>query len=382
MAGIYIHIPFCRKACHYCNFHFSTQLDNLEELVEAIRYEIKHRSDFLSGEVVETIYLGGGTPSVLSAEKVQLLLQDIRDHYKLSHNPEITLEGNPDDLSPEYLLSIKQAGINRLSIGVQSFAEEALAWMNRSHTAEQSEVVINAALQAGFQDISIDLIYGLPDRLAHHWPSDVQKALQYELTHYSCYALTVEPRTALAHQIAHKGQSAPSDLKQQSDFTYLMGQMSSHHYEHYEISNFARQMEQNVSHRSRHNSAYWTGASYLGIGPGAHSYDGTSRYWNISNNSLYSKNISQPDLLISKEKLTPADKYNEYVMTALRHIDGLSMKRIKNFHSAYLDHLLTEVKSLPDEWIKPLQDGFRLTAKGRHYADRAASQLFYVSEES
>ncbi len=351
-------------------------------MVKAIGYELRERASFLHGDTVETVYLGGGTPSVLSAATIEALLDETSQNYDLSQTAEITLEGNPDDLSREYLDTIRQAGVNRLSIGVQSFSEEALQWMNRSHTAAQSEAVIDDALQAGFCDISMDLIYGLPEHLAGHWEKDLEQALAYNLPHYSCYALTVEPRTVLSHQIAALGQPAPLDQRQQSDFAYLMEQMSLHDYEHYEISNFARRRDNGRSHRSRHNSAYWTGRSYLGIGPGAHSYDGASRYWNISNNPLYIKNIRHPEVIISQEILTDSDRYNEYVMTALRHIDGISMHHVSTHHTAYVNHFLQEINTIPTEWISSTAQGYKLTSTGRLFADGAASQLFYVDEDS
>ncbi len=284
MAGIYLHIPFCRQACHYCNFHFSTSLKGKNDFVGALLKEMRLRKDYIGGEPVETIYFGGGTPSLLEAGELEAIMEGLRMHFVIDPGAEITLEANPDDIEGIRLEAWRVAGINRLSIGIQSFFEADLQWMNRAHNAVQAGECIRMAQEEGFRNISIDLIYGGPTLPDSHWMENVDRAIALQIPHLSCYALTVEPRTALDKMIQqHKKQDVSPD-DQARQLLLLMDWMKQSGYEHYEISNFAL-----PGHRSRHNSAYWQGKTYLGLGPSAHSYNGVSREWNVANNALYIK---------------------------------------------------------------------------------------------
>lgn len=282
MAGIYLHIPFCKQACYYCNFHFSTSLAQKDAMVQAILREIQLQQNYLDGLAVSSIYFGGGTPSILPEEDLQALLQALHQHFNITPDAEITLEANPDDLTAAKLAALKAAGINRLSIGVQSFHEEDLQWMNRAHNSQQATQCITLAQAAGFENITIDLIYGGPTLSDEGWAANVQQAIALKVPHLSCYALTVEAGTALDHFIKKKKMAAVDTDKAARHFEQLMQWMQAAGYEHYEISNFAL-----PGWHSRHNSSYWQGKSYLGIGPSAHSFNGTSRQWNIANNTAY-----------------------------------------------------------------------------------------------
>ena len=287
MSGIYVHIPFCKQACHYCNFHFSTQLERKSQLVDSIISEIHWRNSYLKDVNIQTIYFGGGTPSLLTHQELSNILAAIRSEYQISAGAEITLEANPDDLSKAKLASLHQLGINRLSIGVQSFFQEDLEYMNRSHNASQALDCIHQAHSLGFQNISIDLIYGSPTTTDEMWQQNVQQALDLSIPHLSCYALTVEPKTALAHFIKTQQYVEPDENAAARQFEYLVEQTKEHNFLHYEISNFAL-----LNQISQHNTNYWRGVPYIGIGPAAHSYDGNSRQWNVAHLSLI--HISEP----------------------------------------------------------------------------------------
>src|SRR5258707_10715412 len=302
MAGIYLHIPFCRQACHYCNFHFSTSLHRKNDFVSALLKEMEARRDYIGPAAVETIYLGGGTPSLLTEEELGRILDKLHALFPIAHGAEVTLEANPDDMAASAILkSWKQAGINRLSIGVQSFFEEDLRWMNRVHNAGQALKSIRQAQEAGLDNLSIDLIYGTPGLSDLRWEKNVEQAFLLGIPHLSCYALTIEPRTALDTMIRqHKKEDVDPD-DQARQFLLLMDWIKAAGYEHYEISNFAQ-----PGRRSRHNTSYWQGKPYLGLGPSAHSYDGiVSRQWNVANNALY---IDDPLLRVEKETLTPTQQ--------------------------------------------------------------------------
>jgi oxygen-independent coproporphyrinogen-3 oxidase len=344
MAGIYLHIPFCRQACHYCNFHFSTSLTRINDFVTALLKEMELRKDYIGSEPVETIYFGGGTPSLLEKEELERIMEGLRAHFTIAPGAEITLEANPDDVDfavgpatrtgsrgPD---AWRQAGINRLSIGIQSFFEEDLRWMNRAHNAGQAMTSIRLAQEQGFDNISIDLIYGGPTLPDDHWRQNVETALGLQIPHLSCYALTVEPKTALDKMIhQHKKQDVdPEDQARQ--FLLLMDWTAAAGYEHYEISNFAQ-----PGRRSRHNSSYWQGKTYLGLGPSAHSYNGASREWNVANNATYIAALTGVDATdeaggsvlaeggfrAEKEVLTPVQRLNEYIMISLRTMEGCDL---------------------------------------------------------
>jgi oxygen-independent coproporphyrinogen-3 oxidase len=364
MAGIYIHIPFCRQACHYCNFHFATSLHYKNDLVTALLKEIVLQKDYPGNEIIETIYFGGGTPSLCTKAEIGNILAAIRSTHTIAEDAEITLEANPDDITEEKLREWKEAGINRLSIGIQSFFEEDLQWMNRAHNAKQAVDSLQSAKEQ-FDNITIDLIYGTPRLTNEKWKKNVETALSLNIPHLSCYALTVEPKTPLDKMIKqHKSDNIDPD-KQSEQFLLLMQWMEDAGYEHYEISNFAR-----PGWRSRHNSSYWQGANYLGLGPSAHSFNGKERQWNISNNSVYIESISKGIIPFEKEVLTVTQKKNEYIMTSLRTIGGLDTGIAGK-------DLLEKSKRFIDAGLMKLEnDSLILTREGKLLADGIAAELF------
>ncbi|WP_330442662.1 radical SAM family heme chaperone HemW [Flavobacterium sp. C4GT6] len=377
MAGIYIHIPFCRQACHYCDFHFSTSMKKKQEMVTALAKEISIRKNEFTGQTVETIYFGGGTPSVLTNQEIEFLINTVLKNYTVSNNPEITLEANPDDLSISRITELANSRINRLSIGIQSFFEDDLKMMNRAHNAQQANECLTEAVKY-FDNISIDLIYGVPGMTNERWLQNVDKALSFGVPHISSYALTVEPKTAL-HNFVQKGIIAqPSDEVAHEHFMLLTEKLQENGFVHYELSNFGKE-----GYFSRNNTAYWLGKKYLGIGPSAHSYDGISRSWNIANNALYLKALENNELPAEKEKLTIADRYNEYVMTGLRTIWGVSVTRVEQeFGLLYKKHLLNEAANFIGNDLLSLEDNvLKTTSKGKFLADGLASDLFFINLE-
>ena len=375
MSGIYIHIPFCKQACNYCDFHFSTSLKKKDEMVLALAKEITMRKNEFVNNVIETIYFGGGTPSRLTINDLKLLMDAVFDNYSISENPEITLEANPDDLSEEYLISLKQLGINRLSIGIQSFFEDDLQMMNRAHNSAEAKKCLEIATKY-FDNISVDLIYGIPNMSNDKWKQNIETALSFGIPHISSYALTVESKTAL-DKLIQKGQIAePKDEVASEHFMILVETLEANGFVHYELSNFGK-----PDYFSRNNSAYWLGKKYIGIGPSAHSYDGISRSWNIANNSLYLKNIQEDKLPNETEKLSVADRYNEYIMTGLRTIWGVSLGRIQSeFGQKYLDYLMKQSqKFLNDDLLFIENDILKPTKKGKFLTDGIASDLFILN---
>lgn len=369
MAGIYIHIPFCRKKCHYCNFHFTTSLYYKDNLVKALVNETGLQKDYLQNETVETIYFGGGTPSLLDIEEVILILDQVKHYFPVTANPEITFETNPDDISEEKLIAWKKAGINRLSIGIQSFFEEDLQWMNRAHNAQQAKECLWLAKKY-FDNITIDLIYGTPGLSNEKWKQNVQTSIEFKIPHLSCYALTVEPKTPLDKLIRQKKKENVNPDKQSEQFLLLMNWMEKAGYEHYEISNFAL-----PGSRSRHNSSYWSGKKYLGIGPSAHSYNGTERQWNISNNNIYIESVNKGKIHFEKEELTATQQLNEYIMTALRTAEGIDVSRL---NKAEAESLLQKSKRyLESALIKVDNHHLILTTEGKLLADGIAANLFF-----
>ena len=393
MSGIYIHIPFCKQACHYCDFHFSTSLKKKDEMILALAKEIEMRKSEFQDEIVETIYFGGGTPSILSIEDLRFLIDAVYRNYKVVENPEITLEANPDDLHLDFArfdyetdLSVraksrtifeayKEIGINRLSIGIQSFFEDDLKLMNRAHNAEESKKCLEIASQY-FDNISIDLIYGIPEMSNEKWLQNIETALSFGVPHISSYALTVEPKTAL-HSFIQKGIiPQPDDDVAQEHFQILVDKLSENGFIHYELSNFGKE-----NFFSKNNSSYWLGKKYIGIGPSAHSYDGKNRGWNVSNNSLYIKSIQENKLPIEIETLTKTDRYNEYIMTGLRTIWGVSLERVEQeFGKTYLDYLNKQAaKFIEDHLLFVDENILRTTKKGKFLSDGIASDLFLLN---
>lgn len=375
--AIYIHIPFCKQACHYCDFHFSTSMKRKEEIVLALIREIQIRKNEFQNEIIETIYFGGGTPSVLTNAEILSLIEAVYENFEVIENPEITLEANPDDLSEERIIALSKTPINRLSIGIQSFFEDDLKLMNRAHNSDEAQKSLAIATKY-FDNISVDLIYGIPGLTNEMWLENIETALSFGIPHISSYALTVEPKTAL-HKLIQTGKIAETkDDVAQDHFEILVRTLTDNGFIHYELSNFGK-----PDYFSQNNSSYWLGKKYLGIGPSAHSFDGKSRSWNIANNMLYLKSILADKLPHEVEILTQQDRYNEYVMTGLRTIWGVSLERIeKEFGKDYLNYLLNQAdKYLIDGLLSIAENVMTTTAKGKFLADGIASDLFLVNLE-
>lgn len=389
MSGIYIHIPFCKQACHYCDFHFSTSMKKKDEMVLALAKEIQMRKSEFENDTLETIYFGGGTPSVLTTDEIQFLIDAVYENYSVSENPEITLEANPDDLSKDRIRELSKSPINRLSIGIQSFFEEDLQLMNRAHNSAEAKKCLEEATRY-FDNISLDLIYGIPNMSNEKWQQNIETALSFGIPHISSYALTVEPKTALSKLIQTGKIAKPSDDLAQEHFAILVETLEKKGFIHYELSNFGKE-----NYFSKNNSAYWLGKKYIGIGPSAHSYDGISRSWNVSNNSLYLKSLYENKLPSETEILSKSDRYNEYIMTGLRTIWGVSLERIEQeFGIAYLEYLKKQSqKFLDDELLEIVTSSdstfgrnriekiLKPTKKGKFLTDGIASDLFYLNLE-
>ncbi|MCF7559942.1 radical SAM family heme chaperone HemW [Sabulilitoribacter multivorans] len=375
MAGIYIHIPFCKQACYYCDFHFSTSLKKKDELVNALIKEIELRKNELENQTIETIYFGGGTPSLLSNNKLELIIHSVYKHYIVANKPEITLEANPDDLSKKRIIELSKTSINRLSIGIQSFFDEDLKLMNRAHSANEAKNCLKIATDY-FDNISVDLIYGIPGLSNKRWVENIERVLSYKIPHISSYALTVEPKTALENFIKKGLIKNVDDHVAEEQFHILIEKLGASDFVHYELSNFGK-----PNYFSRNNSAYWQGKTYLGIGPSAHSFNGNQRGWNVRNNSKYIKSLEQNILPMETETLSTADKYNEYVMTGLRTIWGVSLNKIeKDFGNQYKKYLLQQSQKHINEQLLYLDnDKLLVTKKGKFLSDGIASDLFKIN---
>lgn len=374
MAGIYLHIPFCKQKCSYCNFHFSTSLKLKSDVLLAMHQELGMQRNYLAGRPIQTVYFGGGTPSLLSADEINRLFETIAANYPLHDIREFTLEANPDDLSSAYLRSLRQTPVNRLSLGVQSFRDADLRYMNRAHNAQQSDYAIKAAQDAGFTNMTLDLIYGTPGLSHADWRHNLAQMQQLQIPHFSAYALTVEEGTVLHHAI-HKKQAPPVDAEQSAaQFEVLMEQAEVMGYEHYEISNFAKKDQYAV-----HNSNYWKGVPYLGIGPSAHSFNGKSRRWNVANNALYLKNILNDHRLnYEEETLTQVQQLNEYIMTSLRTMWGCDLQKIEQAYGSSAAEEVEKSSYVLQEKKWLLKEGKKLILSnaGKLFADRIASELF------
>ena len=373
-AGIYIHIPFCRQACVYCNFHFSTSLGAKGDVVQAILAELELRRDYLQGAAIETVYFGGGTPSLLSADEINIIIDRILQYYPVNNLKEVTLEANPDDLDKKYLQALRGTPVNRFSIGVQSFRDEDLRYMKRAHNASEADYAIKAAQDAGFANLSIDLIYGTPGLTDADWKKNLSKVRELGIPHFSSYALTVEDKTELQHAIKNK-KAQPVDPEQAAgQFELLMEQAAAMGYEHYEISNLAQPGMYAI-----HNTNYWRGSHYLGIGPSAHSFNGTSRRWNVANNALYSKHILQDHKpLYEEEQLSRTDHLNEYIMTSLRTMWGCDLEKIENDWDISYATMVEKSSHLFQEkrWLTQQGRKLVLTTAGKLFADKIASEMF------
>lgn len=372
MAGIYVHIPFCKKRCSYCDFHFSTTFSSYrEKLIAAICSELEIRKSELHGALIETVYFGGGTPSLLTKEELASIMSTIRNQFQLSDNPEITFEVNPDDATAENLADWKELGINRLSIGLQSFQETDLAWMNRSHSTQQGEMAVRLAQAKGFNNISIDLIYGLPELSNEQWVAHLNQALKLNVQHISSYCLTIEPKTALNHFVASGKLSRPTEDQQSEQFDLLVSTLAHEGFEQYEISNFAKDQKY-----AKHNSAYWNFSPYLGVGPSAHSFNGHQRRWNVANNTKYYQQVGKNQDWFELENLTESEKWNEYFLTGLRTKWGILKNNIQEMGGLNPSELTLMDTYLKNEWILEANEYFVLTEKGKLQADGIASSFF------
>ena len=378
MSGIYIHIPFCKKACHYCDFHFSTSLKYQTEMVDAICREIKMKQDRISGQV-GSIYLGGGTPSILPESALQQIFDTINHTFSVDAHAEITIEANPDDLTAEKLKTLRQLPINRFSVGIQSFFDEDLIWMNRAHHAMEAEDCIKRSQDAGFENLSIDLIYGYPLLTDEKWQQNINKAISLATPHISAYSLTVEPRTALAAAIKKGKQIPVNDEQSAAQFIYLIDQLGRAGFDHYEISNFSLPGSHAI-----HNTNYWRGVPYLGIGPSAHGFNSNIRYLNIANNAKYLQQLALNQLAETTEELNIYDRFNEYVMTSLRTMWGTDLHKIANdFGKVFISDTMKNIKPFIQRgWLNNENDKLILTQEGKLFADYIASELFMIDEQS
>ena len=372
MAGIYIHIPFCRKACTYCNFHFSTNHQLINQVIDSIGIEMSLQSMYLSGPS-ETVYLGGGTPSLLNRSQLETVLNKIGSIFKVLPKAEVTLEANPDDINEEQLNAWVELGINRLSSGIQSFRDQDVQWMGRAHNANQALNCIKLAQKAGIENISIDLIYGIPGLSDEDWSNNIDFAITSGVPHLSCYALTVEPKTALAHKINQQVIPDVDTAQQANHFQILQEKIDEAGFEQYEISNFSL-----PGKRSKHNANYWSGKHYLGLGPSAHSFNGLSRQWNISNNALYIQSLAKGIIPFELENLTQTQQINEYIMTALRTIEGIQLNKINAIAGKLIfDEIRADALPYIKEGLINLQnDQLCLSANGKFMADGIAANLF------
>ncbi len=374
MAGIYLHIPFCKQACTYCNFHFSTSLQRKGEMLEALLCELEMQRHYLEGRPIETIYFGGGTPSLLTADEIKRITETIYANYNVTDLKEFTLEANPDDLDTAYLKTLKTTAVTRLSVGVQSFRETDLLYMNRAHNVQQADYSIKAAQDAGFTNLTIDLIYGTPGLTDADWQYNLSRLTALQIPHFSAYALTVEEGTALDHAIKKK-KAIPVDAAQAAgQFEILMAQAPLMGYDHYEISNFALPGMYAV-----HNTNYWRGVPYIGIGPSAHSFNGKERRWNIANNALYTKNILQDNtLMYENEVLTRVQHLNEYIMTSLRTMWGCDLDKVRNeWGNEYAAQVIESSYEFREKkWLIEKEGKLIVTNAGKLFADRIAGEMF------
>ena len=374
MAGIYIHIPFCKQKCTYCDFHLNTTFETYREgMIQSIIAQIKLRKNDLSEQTVHTIYFGGGTPSLLNKEELELILAKINELYRVSKNPEVTLEANPDDITKYKLAIWKEASVNRLSIGLQSFKESDLKWMNRAHTVEESNQCISIAQNAGFNNLTVDLMYGLPDLTMEEWKSHIQKLIDLNIAHISAYCLTIEKNTVLDNWVNKGKIKPPSEDVQSEQFLTLLSMLEENGYEQYEISNFCKK-----DGESKHNSNYWKGEHYIGIGPSAHSFNGTSRSWNVANNSKYIKAIQTGTNFSEVEELTDVNQFNEYLLTGLRTKYGVNLDRLEEIHSISNEFTMTLNSFLDKKWCNIEDALLTLTKDVKLMADYIASELFIV----
>ncbi|MEJ6749795.1 MAG: radical SAM family heme chaperone HemW [Bacteroidia bacterium] len=375
MAGIYIHIPFCKKACFYCDFHFSVSFQQKDEVVASLIKELKERKNFIGQEEVKTIYFGGGTPSVLNAGNISEILKEAYAQYTVNDNAEITFECNPDDLSKEYLKGLKECGVNRLSIGIQSLNDESLTWMNRSHNVTQALQAIDSAAALGFRDMSIDLIYGIPMLTEDEWRQTLKRALAMPINHLSAYSLTLEENTPYNKLVQQKKYKKPNDDEASRHFEILLEEIKLAGWENYEVSNFCK-----AGNYSKHNTAYWQNVKYLGIGPSAHSFDGKSRHWNVRSNKEYIQKIQAGESVSESEELSTKDIVNEALITGLRTKWGVNLAEVMEQYE--YDIAATNQTQIMEwqqkDWLEMKDGVLRLRADGFLFADYIASELFVL----
>lgn len=371
MAGIYLHIPFCKQACTYCDFHFSVNMATKPELVKAILQEVDQRKGYLENEKVETIYFGGGTPSVLNEEELSFILEKLHKEFSVSASAEITLECNPDDLTKEKLLQLKNAGVNRLSIGLQSFNDEELKWMNRAHTAIESVSCVKLAQDAGFDNITIDLIYGSRFQTMHSWHYTLERAINLKVQHISAYNLTIESKTKLGLSYQMGSEPEVNEEFSAEQFRVMLDKLGSNGFIQYEISNFGKE-----GFFSKHNSSYWLGANYLGLGPSSHSFNGLSRQWNVRSNAAYIQKVNANEVYFEKEILTEQEKYNEYILTRLRTMWGCSKHSIENNFGKEVLHSFENILKKHKNYFIIKGDVVTLNTDGKLKADFLASEFF------
>jgi len=377
VSGLYIHIPYCRKACVYCDFHFSTNLEKKQKMVEAICREIASRKDYLPNKKLSSIYFGGGTPSVLSIEELEQVLGTVNENFDVAENAEVTFELNPEDAELNYLKAIREAGVNRLSMGLQSFNDEELKWMNRCHTARQNVSSVKAAQKAGLKNISVDLIYGSRFQSEKSFRETLKQVFELDIQHISSYNLTIEGKTLLHHLLQKKQEQEVDTELSARLFDVLMEETARAGFEHYEISNFCK-----PGFMAVHNSSYWRGEPYLGVGPAAHSYNGFSRRFNVKSNVQYMQYIDEGKVYWEEELLTDADKYNEYVLTRLRTSWGCDLDEIAElFGHKYKEYFLKNLY-LHEKYIIRDKNKVTLNQKGKHFADGIASDLFLTTNDT
>ncbi|MBH75888.1 MAG: coproporphyrinogen III oxidase [Flavobacteriales bacterium] len=375
MAGIYIHIPFCVQACNYCDFHFSTSLKTKNKVISSIIHELVLRKNYLKNDIVETIYFGGGTPSILNPTELAKIIECIFKHYNIFTNPEVTIESNPNDLNKKKIKNLINLGFNRLSLGGQSFNDSQLKTLNRNHSSFDIENSIKIAQELGINNINLDLIYGLPKMSVRDWEEDLNKAISLNVTHLSCYCLTIEKGTVFFNRLKKGTLKVVSDKKKTDQFMLMRNILINANYIHYEISNFCKQ-----NYRSKHNSSYWNSQNYLGVGPSAHSFNGKTRQWNINNNSKYINSIKNNDVFYEEELLTRKNIINEFILTSLRQIEGLSNKKLKEItsHKEYLN-IKFQINDLVNRsLISKKNNYYALTEQGMILCDKITSDLFLV----
>ncbi len=373
MAGIYIHIPFCKQACYYCDFHFVTSLKHKTELLKALQNEIRLQKDYLSGETIETIYFGGGTPSLLTGDELNMIVDTVTRYHTVASGAEITLEANPDDLDQEKVSAIRQTPVNRFSIGIQSFFDDDLFWMNRAHRSSEAEASVKRVQDSGFENITADLIYGYPLLTDHKWKHNLEQIFELKIPHISAYSMTVEPQTTLASFIKKKVYAPMDEAQSAEQFLVMLNAIEQQGYEQYEISNFCT-----PGNYSRHNSNYWKGVKYLGIGPSAHSFNGEARQWNVANNAKYIEALAKNTIQAEREELSEQNRLNEYIMTSLRTMWGLDIDKLDNIAKGSSSELIRAADGFFDKgWMSKKDTIITLTQEGKLYADKIASDLFF-----